>query len=137
MYNLIENNDNYTKISWSLWQSTDEPFLHANSGIAYFLADSNNSALFEFKTKRAGRIGNNGQKDVEIMTPLKHLSDFWRTLEIPLINCEINLVLTWSTNFFIINVCVETQVPTFTITDAKRYVPLVTLSTHDNPKLLQ
>ena len=71
------------------------------------------------------------------MTPLKHLSDFWRTLEIPLINCEINLVLTWSTNFFIINVCVETQVPTFTITDAKRYVPLVTLSTHDNPKLLQ
>ena len=41
------------------------------------------------------RTGNNATKDVEIMVPLKYLSNFWRTLEMPLINCEVNLILTW------------------------------------------
>ena len=55
----------------------------------------------------------------------------------PLINCEINLILTWSANCFIIDVLVKNQVPTFTITDTKLYVPVVTLLTKDNAKLLQ
>ena len=46
------------------------------------------------------QTGNNGTKNVEIMVPLKYLSNFWRTSEIPLINCEINLIITWSTNCF-------------------------------------
>ena len=45
-----------------------------------------------------GQTGDDGTKNVEIMVPLKYLSNFWRTLEIPLSNCEINLILTWSTN---------------------------------------
>ena len=44
---------------------------------------------------------NNNKEDVEMTVPLKHLSNFWRTLEMPLINCEINLILTWSTDFVI------------------------------------
>ena len=54
--------------------------------------------------KTTGRTPNAGNtKDVKIAMPLKYLSDFWRTLEIPLINCKINLMLTWSANFIITN----------------------------------
>ena len=50
--------------------------------------------------KITGQTDNNGRIDnVEIMVPLKYLSNFWRTLEMPLINCEVNLILTWSANF--------------------------------------
>ena len=55
----------------------------------------------------------------------------------PLINCEINLILTWSSNYFKIFASINDQVPTFTVTDTKRYVPVVTLSTQNNAKLLQ
>ena len=54
----------------------------------------------------------------------------------PLINCEVNLILTWSTDCDIIYTNVANQVPTFTITEANLYVPVVTLSTQDNAKLL-
>ena len=70
------------------------------------------------------------------MVPLKYLSNFWRTLEMPLINCEVSLILTWSANFVIIYTDVANQIPTFTMTEAKLYVPLVTLSTQDNANLL-
>ena len=56
-----------------------------------------NSASFKFKQKITGSTGN-GTKNVEIMVPLKYLSHIKRTLEMPLINCEINLILTWSEN---------------------------------------
>ena len=70
------------------------------------------------------------------MVPLKCLSNFWRTLEMPLINCEVELILTWSSNCVIIYTDVANQVPTFTITETNLYVPVVTLSTQDNAKLL-
>ena len=66
------------------------------------------------------------------MVPIKYVSNFWRTLEIPLINCEIELILDWFANCTIIYTDVNNQVPTF----ANLYVPLVTLSTQDNSKLL-
>ena len=68
------------------------------------------------------------------MAPLKYLSNFWRTLEMPLINCEVNLILTWSSPCVITN---STGAGTFEITDKKLYVPAVTLSTQENAKLLQ
>ena len=77
------------------------------------------------------------QKNVEIMVPLKYLSNFWRTLEMPLINCESNLILTWSTNCVIVSANVENQNALFSITDTRLYVPVVTLSTKDSSKLLQ
>ena len=68
------------------------------------------------------------------MVPLKYLSNFWRMLEMPLINCEINLILTWPANCVIVSTNVANQNATFAITDAKLYVSVVTLSTQDNAK---
>ena len=70
------------------------------------------------------------------MVLLKYLSNFWRTLEIPLIHCEVELIMTWSAGCVIINTNVANQNPTFTITVRNLYVPVVTLSTQDNAKLL-
>ena len=70
------------------------------------------------------------------MVPLKYLSNFWRTLEMPLINCEVELVLTQSADCVIIYTNVNNQVPTFTITETNLYVPVLTLSTQVNSKLL-
>ena len=125
MYNLIEYSYNYSKTSASLWQ--------------YYIDESNNnladSESFKSKikiTRKTPAAGN--EKDVEIMVPLKYLSNFWRTLEMPLINCEVNLILTWSSTCVITN---STSAGTFGTTDTKLYVPIVMLSTQSNPKLLQ
>ena len=125
IYNLIEYGDNYAKTTGSLWQYfRDEPD-----------DDLEDSESFKSKIKITGKTpDNDNEKDVEIMVPLKYLSNFWRTLEIPLINCEVNLILTWSST------CVITDfngAGTFAITDTKLYVPVVTLSTQENTKFLQ
>ena len=70
------------------------------------------------------------------MVPLKYLSNFWRTLEISLTNCEITLDLKRSGNCVILATNITDQVTTFSITDTKFYAPFVTLSTQDNAKLL-
>ena len=71
------------------------------------------------------------------MVPLKYLSNFWRTLEMPLINCEVNLILTWSSTCVLVSTNVANQNATFAITNTKLYVPIVTLSTQENTKFLQ
>ena len=73
-------------------------------------------------------------KTVEIIVPLKYLSNFWRIFEMPLINCEVNIILTWSWSCVITN---STSVRRFEVTDTKLFVPVVTLSTRDNAKLIQ
>ena len=70
------------------------------------------------------------------MVPLKYLSNFWRTLEMLLTDCEVNLILTWSKNRVIASINVANRGATFTITKIKLYVPVVTLSSKDNGKLL-
>ena len=76
MYNLTEYSDNYSKTSGSLWQYyKDDPY----DNIA-------NSESFKFKVKITGTTSNNDNtKDVEKIVPLKYLSNFWRTLEMPII----------------------------------------------------
>ena len=69
--------------------------------------------------KITGKTGNDGAKDVEIMVPFKYLCNFWRTIEMPLINCEISLMLTWSKDWFLIAGTLKSQNPTFTITDTE------------------
>ena len=94
-----------------------------------------NSESFKSKIKITGKNPNNGNgKDVEIMVPLKYLSNFWRTLEMLLNNCEVSLILTWSLSCVITN---STSEGKFKITDTNLYVPVVTLSTDGNEKLLQ
>ena len=70
------------------------------------------------------------------MVILKYLSNFCRFLEMFLINCEVELILTWSADCVIINTNVVNQVPTFTTTETNFYIPIVTLSTQDDAKLL-
>ena len=77
---------------------------------------ANATDSFNFKTKITGQTNDNGRIDVEILVPLKHLSNFWRTLEMPLINYEIELILDWSANCIIIYTNIANQVPKFTIT---------------------
>ena len=137
IYNLIEYSNNYSKTSGSLLQyCKDIPAVNNASNIIDFTT-TNTTDSFKFKTKITGQTDNDGRiDDVEIMVPLKYLSNFWRTLEMPLINCEVELILNWSANCVIIYTNVNNQVPTFTITETNLYVPVVTLSTQDNTKLL-
>ena len=136
MYNLIEYSDNYSKTSGSLWQyCKDIPAVNNNGDIVDF-NDANTTVSFNFKAKIIGQGDNNGRKDnVEIMVSLKYLRNFWRTCEMPLINCEVNLIFTWSANCVIIHTNIANQIPTFAITESI-YVPVVTLSTQDNTKVL-
>ena len=98
MYNLLEYSKNYWKTTGSLWNYyRDEPNSSAgseNNNVSYSIKDSKYS---DYKTSITGELeGINTSKDVETAMPLKHLNNFWRTLDMPLINCEINLILTWS-----------------------------------------
>ena len=86
-------------------------------------------------------------KKVDIVVPSKYLSNFWRSLDMPLINCEVSLTLTWSENCVITslerraitNTRIDTSPTstTFKITDTKLYVPVVTLSTKDDNNFLE
>ena len=93
------------------------------------------SESFKSQVKITGKtpaVGNT--RDVDIIVPLTYWSNFCRTHNMPLINCEVNLILTWPKGCVIFSATGETK---FTITETKLYVPVVTLSTQDNAKLLQ
>ena len=106
-YNLIEYSNNYSKTSGSLWQYyKDVP----NNNIS-------NSESFKFKMKITGKsLAAGNTKKVEIIVPLKYLNNFWRTLKTHLINCEVNLILTWSKDCVITNSTGEGK---FAITETK------------------
>ena len=138
MYNLIEYSDNYAKKSGSLWQyCKDIPTVNNNNNAIADFTGANLTNSFNFKAKTTGQTGDDGTKSVEVMVPLKYLSNFWRTLEMPSINCKVNLILTWSSTCVIVSTNNANQGATFTITNTRLYVPAVTLSTQENAKLLQ
>ena len=96
MYNLVEYSDNYSKASGSLRQYyKDIPAVDNNNAIVNF-AENNHTDSYNFKVKITGQTGDDGTKNIEIVVPLKYLSNFWQTLEMSLINCEINLILSWN-----------------------------------------
>ena len=125
MYTLTDYSNIYSKTSRSLRQYyRDDP----NYNITQYES-------FKYKIKKTGKTPSAGNtKDVEIAEPLKYLSNFWITLEMPLIYSEINLILTWSEDCVISSATGATK---FKIIDTKIYVTVVTLSTQDNAKLLQ
>ena len=123
MYNSIEYSDNYAKTSGSLWQYCLDISAVNNNATVNF-TENNLIDSFSFKVKITGQTGDDGTKNVEIMVPLKYLSNFWRTLEMPLINCEINLILRWSANSVIVSTNIANQNATFEISDTKLYVPV-------------
>ena len=137
MYNLIEYSDNYAKTTGSLWQYCKDIPARNNNNETVMFRGNNATDSFNFKEKFTGQTDDDGTKDVEIIVPLKYLSNFWRTLEMPLINCEVNLILTWSSTCVLIATNILNQNATFAITDTKLYVPVMTLSTQENTKFLQ
>ena len=97
MYNLIEYCTAFSKTSRSLRQYyRDEGTKDTNDSVIDFPADNNNSDLFKFEQHITEKTRKGGIKNFEIMVALKYLSNFWRTLEMPLINCKIALQLTCS-----------------------------------------
>ena len=143
MYNLIEYGKKYSKTSGTLWNYTRDISVDPIT----------NSESFRYKTSITGKTANDrNTKEVEFSVPLKHLSNFWKALDIPLINFEVSLTLTWSKNYVITDETtrdadanayppmLEIRAPigaAFKITDTKLYVPVVTLSTDDENKLLE
>ena len=84
----------YSKTSGSVWQYyRDKRALDNNDNVIDVSANSNNSILFKFKQQITEQTRNSDTQTVEIMVQLNYPSTFWRTLEMPLINCEIDLKL--------------------------------------------
>ena len=107
-----------------------------NNGDIVDFKGANATDSFNFETKITGQTDNNRKINVELMVPLKYLSNFWRTHEMPLINCEVELILTRSANCVIIYTDISNQDHAFELDETNLYVPVVTLSTQDNAKLL-
>ena len=121
MYNLIEYSDNYSHTSGSLWQfKRDEQPI------------DNNRAFINITGDTVADGVNRKKENVKIVVPLKYLSSFWRSLEMSLINCKVEFSLEWYEECIL---STSGTVATFEITDAKLYVPIVTLITEDKTKL--
>ena len=130
MCNFIEYSDNYSDTLGSLWGFKRDDEVNSAD-----VTNNNNAPSLKYKASIIGDTENNGIKNVvKIAVPLKYLSNFWRSLEIPLINRKIKLSLSWIENCVLTTAANASNV-TFKITDTKLYVPVVTLSTEDNAKL--
>ena len=130
MYILIEYSDNYSDTTGSLWQFRRNE-IEEDTNLTI-----NNVSSFKYKANLNGDTdadGANRKKgNVKIAVPLRYLSNFWRSLEMPLIKCKIEFSLGWYKECILSN---AGTAATFKITDAKLYVPIVTLRTEDNTKL--
>ena len=151
MYNLLEYSKNYRKTTGSLWNHyRDEPSDPLSSDSKSF--EYNTSITENTYNVGAGEAGYDenkvGKNDTKVVIPLKHLSNFWRSLNITLISCEVEVILPWSKNCVLADMTVRVAqdgnpaivAPTgleFKITDTKLYVPVVTLSKENDIKLLE
>ena len=137
IYNLIEYSGNYSKTSGSLWQYCKDIPAVTNDGNIVIFNGANNTDSLSFKSTIIGTTNDDGDiGNVEIIIPLKYVSNFWRTLKMPWNPCEVKLILTLSESCVIISTNFANQNPTFTIRETTLHVPVVTLSTQDNANLL-
>ena len=143
MYNLIEYSDNYADSSGSLYQfKRDEPPM--NNAVNPNNVALDNSTSFKYKASLLGKAtvadGNDRSlKNAKTVVRLKYLSNFFMSLEMPLINCKIHLELNWNNNCvmygantYVVGDNVSNRETAFQITSTKLYVLIVTLSTNDN-----
>ena len=153
MYNLLEYSKNYEKTSGFLFDYyRDEPSeITIGAGNNTINISIKNSKSFDYKTEITGNLdaGEDEKEDVEIAIPLQYLANFWRSLDIPLINCEITLILSWYKECVLVGRAFRgppaaaanfINSPTDAkseITDCKLYVPVVTLSAENDNKLLE
>ena len=130
MYNLLEYSDNYQDSTGSLYQFKRDKPPDDNSNVA------NNTTSLVYKSKLIKGTDDNNVNNVKLVVPLKYVSNFFRSLELPLVNCKIDLELTWHKDCMISSAnAAAGQVVSFMITNTKLYVPIVTLSTKDNNNL--
>ena len=174
IYNLLQYSKNHRKTGRSLWNcyrgKLNNPPLNDDDPptINYNADPITNSESFKYKSSITGKKSNANQekgkdpeegntktkRNYEIVVPLKYLSNFGRTLDMPLTNCEVSLTCSWSENCVLTNITTQTarasqgdnparpatHAPTnatFKITDTKLYVPIVTLSTKDDNNFLE
>ena len=131
MYNLIEYSDNYQDSSATLYQyKRDEP--PEDNAVDDLTAD--NSSSFKYKVSLLGYSNNIARINVKVVVPLKYLSNFFRSLEMPLINCKIKLNLTWKKECVL---STDDGNAVFIINDTKLHVPVVTLSKEDNKDFIE
>ena len=134
MYKLIEYSDNYQDSSATLYQYKRNEPRKANA-IADLTAD--NSSSFKYKISLLGNpvVANNiARRSVKVVVPLKSLSNFFRSLEMPLINCKIKLNLTWKKECVL---STDDGNAVFIVNDTKMYVPVVTLSKEDTKDVIE
>ena len=164
MYGVLENSRNYSKMSGSLWNYYRDELTDDTNDDDSPNKNVINSKSFKYKASITGSTykvtagtrsydrSKEGTKEVEIAVPLRHLSNFWRSLSVLLVNCEVSLTLIWSENCVITSLekrlvtAAQGDIPavydnsptnaTFKITDFKLYVPVVTLSAENDNKLL-
>ena len=157
MYNLIEYSKNYGKTTGSLYNFDRDELSNDDDNANFPNIQVINSKTFQYKTNIIGNTysvdpadGNydankEGTQKVEIAVPLKYLGNFWRSLNMPLISCEVLLELKWDKNCEITslecradgdNLDNSPTGATFSITDCNLYVPVVTLSKNDKNELL-
>ena len=161
MYNLLQYSDSYSMTSGSLWNYYRDKVNDSANEIDDNDNKVNNnkttSKSFEYETKIIGSTPNNNNILDAVVVVLKHLSNFWRYLDLPLINCEIKLDLSWSKEFIIYEISITPRTPAnsdvnppvqkvaavqtirtaFQINNPKLYFPVVTLSMNDNIKFLE
>ena len=134
MYNLIEHSDNYQDSSATLYQyKRDEP--PEDDAVAGFTADNSSSLKYKISLLGNPVVANNiARTNVKVVVPLKYLSNFFRSLEMPLINCKIKLNLTWKKECVL---STDDGNAVFIINNTKLYVPVVTLSKEDNKDFIE
>ena len=134
MYNVVEYSDNYQDSSATLYQyKRDES--PEDDAVADLMAD--NSSSFKYKVSLLGNPvldGNITKRSVKVVVPLKYVSNFFRLLEMPLINCKIKLNLSWKKECVLSN---QAGAAVFIINDTKLYVSVVTLSKEDNKDFIE
>ena len=128
MYNLIEDSDDYSDTSESLWGFKRDDVVN-NADVT----NNDHAPSFKYKASLTTNTeANVTKKGVKIAVPLKYLSNFWRSLEMPLINCKVELSLKWIENCVLTTAAIGANAnanaagadgATFKITDAKLYVP--------------
>ena len=159
IYNLLEYSKDYRKTTERWWNyyrdepsnplsSNSEPFKYKTSitentyNVDKKITDDDGNEVDNPKYD-ANKVGKN---ETEVVIPLKHLSNFWRSLNIPLINCELELILTWSKNCILADMTVDaagnpaivaTTGLELKITDTKLYVPVVSLPKENDIKVLE
>ena len=160
MYNLLEYSKKYIKTTGSLrnyyrdepsnpLSSDSESFKYKRSMHENTYVDGKITNDYGNKVDNPQYDANKaGKNETEVVTPQKYLTNCWRSLNIPLINCEVELISTWSKNSVLADMITKDAdgdnpviaVPLgleFQMKDTKLYVPVVTLSKETDIKLLK